>query len=265
MRVLLLGNSNDGGEWFEGGRKRHEIVRDRLADSYGEPVEVTAKTVWPNEEMARVVEGWIEKYEPDVIYLTLASYWFQYDSVPLRVRRLLRGLGPGVAKAGFRVAESPRWGHNALFRGLRRALQSTIGGDRHFTPEQVVERASEVIRGTIRREGIVLAIQGADGRTDYARSARGRRANEKRRLQVHRAMQAVCAQHHVTYENSETPLWASTPELAGNRVGDGLHANARWHEYSAGLISLTIEHALEAAGHPPRQEVAPAGTSATGP
>ena len=29
VRVLLLGNSNDSGQWFEGGRKRHEFVQDR--------------------------------------------------------------------------------------------------------------------------------------------------------------------------------------------------------------------------------------------
>ena len=53
---------------------------------------------------------------------------------------------------------------------------------------------------------------------------------------MQRAMRDFCAAQHIWYENSETPMWATDPELARNRVGDGLHANARWHAHSAELI-----------------------------
>lgn len=251
MRVLLLGNSNDGGDWLDGGRKRHEIVRDRLAETYGEPVEVITKAIWPRPGIAAVVDGWVEKYKPDIIYLTMAAFWFQYQSVPLRVRRLLGPLGPRASNAGFKLAESPRWAYNRVFRGARRGMQMTVGGDTHFSPDEVVERVSEVIGHLLRNEGITLAIQGADGRTNYAHSRRGAARNEARRQRVHLAMQAFCRGHHVTYENSELPLWATDPELSGNRVGDGLHANARWHEHSAELIYLTIRHAIESSGSSP--------------
>ena len=109
--------------------------------------------------------------------------------------------------------------------------------------------ATEVIRRAARHEGVVLAIQGADGRTAYSRSKRGRRKDEERRLEVQRAMRDFCAAQHIWYENSETPAWATDPELARNRVGDGLHANARWHAHSAELIVGTIRNALNDAGH----------------
>lgn len=256
MRVLLLGNSNDAGEWFEGGRKRHEIVRDRLAELYGQPVEVITKSLWPNEDLPKVAEGWIRKYEPDVVYLTIVSFWFQYRSVPLRVRRLLGPFGNWVSDAGFRVAESSRWAYNPVFRGIRGALQAIIGGDTHFTPDEVVGRISEVIRRGLRHESTVFAIQGADGRTAYSKSRRGRARDEARRLRVDRAMRAFCAEHHVSYENPKVPVWSTDPTLAKNRVGDGLHANAQWHERSAELIVETIKHALEAAGHTPLEQVA---------
>lgn len=253
MRVLLLGNSNDAGEWFEGGRKRHEIVRDRLAELYGEPVEVITKSIWPNKELPVVAEGWIRKYEADVVYLTIVAFWFQYRSVPLRVRRLLGPFGQSVGDAGFRVAESSRWAYNPVFRGIRGGLQAIVGGDAHFSTDQVVERISEVIRRGLRSEDCVFAIQGADGRTAYSKSRRGKASDEARRLRVDRAMRAFCAEHHVFYENPQTPVWATDPALAKNRVGDGLHANAQWHERSAELIVETIRRALEAAGHPARQ------------
>ncbi len=37
VNFLLLGNSNDAGQWFEDGKKRHEIVAERLAEEFGEP------------------------------------------------------------------------------------------------------------------------------------------------------------------------------------------------------------------------------------
>jgi hypothetical protein len=247
---LLLGNSNDSGQWMDG-KKRHELVRDRLAELYGEPVEVIPRNIWPRESLADVVDGWIEQYHPDVIYLTMAAYWFSYRSVPLRVKRLMGALGERAGDAGFRVAESPRWAYNRAFRAARAALQSTIGGDTHFTTDEVIDRMQAVIRRCIRHEGLTLAIQGADGRTAYSRSRRGRARDEARRQRVHAAMKAFCAEHHVVYENSETPLWATDRTLAKNRVGDGLHANAEWHAHSANLIAATIQHGLEAAGQAP--------------
>ena len=248
--MLLLGNSNDSGGWIDGGRQRHEIVRDRLAELYGEPVEVIPKNIWPNDSMPRVVDGWIEKNEPDVIYMTMAAYWFCYQSVPLRVRRLLKRLGPKVSDAGFRAAESPRWAFNPVFRGARGAMQRTLGGDTHFTTSEVIERVTATIQAVLRHEGVVLAIQGADGRTDYGFTRRSRARNERRRQEVHRALKEFCAEHHVTYENTETARWTTDKVLSKNRVGDGLHANARWHEHSAELIVGTISRGLAEAGQP---------------
>ncbi|MBI5948918.1 MAG: hypothetical protein HY875_12340 [Chloroflexi bacterium] len=250
MRILLLGNSNDGGQWFEGGRKRHEIVQERLSALYGGPVEVIAKGTWPNAGMPRAVEGWIEKHEPDVVYLTTVNYWFNYPSVPLRVRRFLGRMGPRVSDAGFKLADSRRWSHNAAFRGVRSLFQRTIGGDPHFTADEIVERITEVIRLALRHEGVVLAIQGPDGRNDYSHSKRGRQRQEARRLMVHGRLEAFCAQHHVTYDNSVVPIWETDPVLGANRVGDGLHGNARWHERAADLVCATILRALEEAAQP---------------
>ena len=60
VRILLLGNSNDTGTWFEGGRKRHEILRERLAAEFGEPMEVIVKALWPNERVAELLGGWLD-------------------------------------------------------------------------------------------------------------------------------------------------------------------------------------------------------------
>jgi hypothetical protein len=156
-----------------------------------------------------------------------------------------------VSDKGFRVAESPRWAYNPVFRGARGLLQMTIGGDTHFTPEEVADRITDVIRVLLSHEGIIIAVRGPDGRTNYAHSRRGAAKNERRRLKVDAALHRFCTERHVTYDQTATPLWASDIDLAGNRVGDGLHANARWHERAAELIAETITRALMESGRTP--------------
>jgi hypothetical protein len=250
MRVLLLGASNDTGDWFEGGRKRHEIVRDRLAEAYGEPVEVVNRSIWPRPDLASTVEGWMGRYEPDVVYLSVQSYWFSYESVPLRVQRLLGRFGPWFGDAGLRFAESPRWAYNPVFRGARRALQLTIGGDPHFTTQQVIERVSETIRLVLRHEGVVTVVKGPHSRSNYSTRPGGAARKERRRLAVHTALESLCRQLHVTYHGSEGPVHG-LETFRGNRVGDGLHFNAELHELTAEPILAAIKKGLAAANRLP--------------
>jgi hypothetical protein len=255
VRILLLGSSNDAGQWFKEGRKRHEIAADMLAAELGEPVDVIVKGIWPTAGLLAKVEGWIAEYEPDLIYLSAVAYWFLYPSVPLRVKRLLGRFGPGVAGAGFRVAESPRWGHNAVFRGTRRLLQKTIGGDTNFTPDEVIERFGECIRVAARAEGVILVVSGPQSRADHSTSKRSRARNEIKRRYVDSSLEDICRQAHITYEGSES--WTfERPEYQGNRVGDGLHGNAKHHERVAEILYRSWRHGLEDAGRLPRTQAA---------
>lgn len=140
MKVRILGSSIDTQNWVEGGRIRHEIARDKLTAEFGEPVVVVVKNLWPNERVAEFVGCWMIENEPDGVYLNVTSYPFSYESLPLRLQRVLGRLGNGVGSAGFQLTDSKRWAHNSVFRILRRWGQATLGGDTYFTPEQVVAR-----------------------------------------------------------------------------------------------------------------------------
>lgn len=251
MNVLFLGNSNDAGQWFEGGKKRHEIIAERLEQEFGEPVVITVKSLWPNENLPKRVAEWIDKAQPDLVYISMSGYWFLYRSVPLRVQRIMGTMGEGVGKAGFQVAESKRWSHNAAFRALRSALQGTIGGDTHFTPEQVIERMSEVIRTAVRYEGAVVVVKGPHGKKLYAKNRRALAQDERKRRKVHTAMKTLCAQLHVPYEGAETPVVRDPSYVQGLTVGDGLHSTAERHVLEAGPLYATLRSALVAAGHEP--------------
>jgi hypothetical protein len=239
MRILLLGSSNDRGGRFEGGQLRHEIVRDRLAAEFGEPVEVVVKPIWPNEALPGLLGRWLDQHAPDLVYLNVVSFWFTFESVPLRVERLLGRFGRPIARAGLRAAESPWLAHNPAFRALRRFAQRTIGGDTYFTAEQVVDRIGQCIHLVLQREEVVLAVKGPHGRVDYAVSTgRGRRI-ERRRLQVHGALATLCKQLHVYYAGSDSPVW-KTRDFRRTAAGDRLHENAEGHVATADSMHRVI-------------------------
>lgn len=260
MHLLFLGNSNDAGTWFEGGKKRHELVAERLQAEFGEPVEVTVKTLWPSAELPGIVAGWVQKTQPDLIYIDTASFWFLYRSVPLRVQRLLGKAGPKVGQAGFKVANSKRWSHNVLFRKVRGALQLTIGGDSHFTADEVQERISECIRIAVRAENAVVAVKGPHGKFNRARTKRGFLKDEKKRLRVHHAWQTLCDQLHVTYEGRIDPALYET-DYRATTVGDGLHSDATRHALDSESLFQTLRAALIKAGHVPVGRAGPAAAA----
>jgi hypothetical protein len=228
VNLLFLGSSNDVGQWFEAGAKRHEILRERLEAEFGEPVEVIVKSIWPDERMVSVIGHWLDETETDAIYLNVTSYPFVYESLPLRLRRVLGPLGPAVGDAGLRFADSKRWAHNAVFRTVRRWGQATIGGDTHFTCDEVIERFSEVIRLIARREGACLIVKGPKGAVQTGITLREQRRKEAKRLYVHHALQGLCERLHIDYIGRETPLWRARLSR-GVTAGDGLHANAAGH------------------------------------
>ena len=253
VRVLLLGSSDDTGQWFQGGKKKHEIAQDRLEAELGEPVEFIVKGIWPTPDLPGIVAGWVEKYEPDVVYLNTGSYWFLYRSVPLRMKRLLgRVGGESVGDAGFRFADSKRWAHNAVFRSIRRVLQETIGGDTHFTTQEVIDRMTECTRIAVRREGAVVVVKGPHGKARYASNPRRFRRDEAERLKLHVALEELCDQLHITYDGVGAEAVRHLPAYGrGTTAGDGLHANAVRHDYEAEGLYAGIRRGLEAAGRVP--------------
>ena len=225
----MLGNSQDLGEWFEGGKKRHEIVQERLQEEFRVPVEIVVKPFWPTERMAAVSAQWVAESAPDMLYINVTAFPFAYESLPLRLKRVLGRMGPAVGDAGFRFAGSKRWSHNFLFRTARRYGQATIGGDTHFTCQEVVERVSETVRAVLRSENVFLVVEGPLGRGEPELTRRERRRKERRRLDVHHALKHLCEDLHVHYIGSDSQLPPERQHVRGQTVGDGTHFNAAGH------------------------------------
>jgi hypothetical protein len=246
VKVLLLGNSQDLGAWFEAGVKRHEIAAERLSAEFGESVEIVVKPYWPTARLPEMLERWIAETSPDMTYINVTAFPFAYESLPLRAKRILGRIGPAVGDAGLRFADSRRWSHNAVFRTVRRYGQAIIGGDTHFTCEEVVDRTASAIRAAVRNEDVFLVVEGPLGRGEPELTRRQRLRKERRRLVVHRALRGLCRDLHVEYIGRDEPLPPERQHVRGETVGDGTHFNASGHARLAEDLAENLRHAWQA-------------------
>jgi len=227
VKILRLTNSND----VLSTTNRPEALREALQEFLGEPVEIVVKPLWPTENIADVVEKWVAKEQPDVVWVGLVNYWYEYMSVPKRMERLFGRFGKQASDLGFKAADAQWLSNNFAFRTARRALQRTIGGDSHFTPEQVVERMEAIARRVLRSEGVVLAMWGPNAYTNYAISKRAEKRGEEKRQYIRRNMQRIADALHFEYFSNPEPAWKvdGKPEFAK----DHFHYSSNWGETAA--------------------------------
>src|SRR4029079_15876972 len=84
VRILRLSNSDDMREAPDVPRRAYRIVEAALTAETGEPVETIVRDAWPEPNLPDVVDGWLKRYEPDIVFLKVSSYWFTYRSTPLK-------------------------------------------------------------------------------------------------------------------------------------------------------------------------------------
>ncbi len=229
MRILRLTNSDDLRPVAYENERAHRIVERAFEAETGEHVETVLRAIWPTPELPDLIEEWIERFEPDAVFMKVSAYWFTYESVPLKVQRSHLGpLGRGVARAGFRTAESPI-GETSFFHAARRFSRRVVGSAVYFTPEQVIDCASACLRRIAQAEQALVLVRGPIISEAGGVTARVERRAELRRRQVHEALRALCAELRIHYTGcSEAP---SFRESARYRGPDRMHLNADGHRW----------------------------------
>jgi hypothetical protein len=253
VKILRLGNSNDAEGRVAPEDMTHRVLERALHEATGEDVETVIKRAWPTPELPRAVARWMETLHPDVVVLRVPAFWFNYESVPLKLERKLGRLGKSLGDAGFKAAGTPWLADNALFHAGRRLAQVTVGGATNFTTEEVIENVSAVVRTVLRAEGAAFLLSGPGGRVNHAPTRRAQARDEARRLRVHEALRDLCQQLHVEYLGSDVALFgtAAAPKL----LKDRLHSTG---ESNAARASDELDAVLRALGRPhPRPSGAP--------
>lgn len=230
VKILWVGNSNDrpSAEVLEG-QLRHKLLEPRLAEAIGEPVDITSRPLWPTEDAPRVMSGWLERWEPDIVYLKANQFWFNHESVPLRIERMLGPLGRPIARAGLRANETGWLAHNSAFRSARDLARRRIQGAYLFEPDEVVQRLGECIRVVLRTETTYLLVASSFGISNSSSDATTRRRTEARRLAVHRGLERLCGELHVDYIGADQPHYLTQPPIESHLQSDQFHRAARGH------------------------------------
>lgn len=231
MKVLKLGSSGVQAERLQSGAVvAHDIAATKLQAALGDDVQMRARFLWPSAGMIPTAKKWLAEFEPDVLYMTIPTFWFAYESVPQRLERRFGRLGKPLASTGLRAADNPKLAHNAVFRAGRRLAHTLIGGDSHFTPGYVVGEIEKLLRTVLaENEGLLVVIHGPQGWNAYHSSKRANRRAEARRLFVDARLRQLSTELHIPYFGTALPL--NERGIRIETTGDGLHAGEQSQEF----------------------------------
>lgn len=249
MKVLRLSNSDDLNEAVPVDERVGNVAGRTMSEEIGLPVETVTRAIWATDDLPDRVEKWLDQYQPDFVFMKVNWYWYGYESVPLRLERLLGSrLGKPLARLGVRAAESPTIGTKRPFMTARRYAHRVIGGDSPFSSEHVIVVMEATIRRIIAHEHVVLLVKGTgrrDGHDDpgtwyYAPALR------KKIAHVEDALRETCATMHVAWTDiaAQGRLDPADRNMAR---GDGIHVGRVGHQAMGEKEGLSMAEAWHAA------------------
>lgn len=103
MRILRLTNSQDLNPLIPEDRRAWSIAEHVFEAQTGERAETIIKIIWPGPELPGIVDGWMERYQPEIVVLHVSGLWFTYDS---SLAKLDAGSAPSPLPPGRRLPAS---------------------------------------------------------------------------------------------------------------------------------------------------------------
>jgi hypothetical protein len=222
IRVLRLTNSDDFNADIPPELRAAAIGDRMLKEATGQEVETVSRHIWPTSALPALIARWVDQHEPDLVLIRVASYWFTYESVPLKIERALGPWSRRLTKVGNRAAESRVIGHSRAFKLLQKAALRTIGGATLLTADETVAATESYLRPVLAREGVGVVVRGPRTPFGMLRSQAGMRKSEQRRQYVNRKLADLCEKYHVTFTAFETMDEVTNPAL---RMADFVHTN----------------------------------------
>jgi hypothetical protein len=229
VKILRLTTSNDS--VHSGSGSRIEWISKLGEQRLGEPVEIVSKAVWPDARLAPAVEKWLEKEQPDLVWMLLQSFWYEYLSVPKKFERKFGRAGKKASDIGLTAAGKPVLSNRWAFRAGRTLLQKTVGGDPHFTPGDLYGTVEEVARVALRAEGRQFVVWGPFSYTNYGTTRRQERAQDAWRTDLITRVRALSNELHFYFEAPDRPYWQTEPPMPLH--GDQFHFAAHVQEQMA--------------------------------
>lgn len=223
MKILRLTNSSDVHPGVLPEERSPAVAERMVSEAIGGPVETVVKGLWPTPAFPEVLERWIGELEPDVVFIRLSSFWVAYESVPLRVQRL-PAVGRPMARTGLRLGDRPWLINRGAFKAARTLVARTVGGETHFTPEQVGRTLDDSFRRIVAHESIVPVVRGTNLLLNSAGTKAGLQRSMHRVAALNREAEAACARYRVRFFSEP-----AARGLSKTRLDDDLHDSAEAH------------------------------------
>lgn len=222
MKILRLTTSNE--LIHQGPGSRLDWLTRLGSEQLGEPVEIVSKTVWPDARLPKAVERWVADEQPDLVWMMLQSFWFEYRSVPKKLSRKFGRAGKVASDIGFKAADRPRIANNSVFRTGRRLLQRTVGGDAHFTTADLYATVESIARISLRDEGRQFVVWGPFSYSNFSVTKKEERDTDRARTALIGRVRALSRDLHFYHEAPDRPRWATDGEVG--KHSDGFHHGA---------------------------------------
>jgi hypothetical protein len=166
LRISVLGNSDTSGMQLHPGEKPWPaLIQERLSETLTEPVVVDSwRWVPPRPDAVERALALVDGAEPDVVILTLASFWCAFGTVRAHVdqrfgKRAGRLYGRAERAFSSRIERPRSPGAHASGFG-RRLGRRLIGTATYMTLDQFVAVYSELIRALSQREQLQVLVLG---------------------------------------------------------------------------------------------------------
>jgi hypothetical protein len=233
VRILRLTNSNDMLADLPpeqmGAAIADQIVRERT----GEPVETVIRVAWPGPALPDIVDSWLDRYEPDVVFLRAPGFWVSYESVPVRLQRRLGPLGKWPGELGLKIGGTPRFANSRAGKAARKLMMRTIGGDTYFTPEQATAHVAAVFSVVLARESIIPAMRGPGHPIDSSATRKGLVRATGRVDEFDARLRVLCASLHIAFASARGVVHADSllraDELHEGPEGQRLYGELEGH------------------------------------
>jgi hypothetical protein len=228
-RILWLSNSEDVLPEIPEEKRSWKLTAGLAGAALDEEIEIVPRVVWPDPKLPDIIDGWIERYDPDLVLFKVNAYWYLYKSVPLRLRRKFKWGGKQLASGGDRIGRIPWITKTRPFHWSRAILLRTVGGDTHFPPEHIAALTEECVKRMLQDEGRRVIVNTT---LDHWTS------NPKPQAQVHRRLKVYCASVHAGYLGADIEHDPPPPNLYGS--GDRLHTDEAGHRWQSEKLAAAI-------------------------
>ncbi len=225
MRLLRMGSSQETNPLIPEASRVGAVACRLFQEATGEPLELTARSIWPAANLPDIVDGWMTRHKPELVFLVSSGFWYTYDSSMLKLQRKWPFLTPAMRPV-TQLSFFDWFAQNRAYRVLRRAALRTIGGVPIFTVDQVAETMELCLRRVLAHEPAAVIMR--NGASVAHTSTPSNRAEcYRRHAELHTRLEAICERLHVVYRGrGDDPMEGEEPRY---HLRDLMHWNELGH------------------------------------